>query len=61
MAAWFTNMQSLHAEYMRRLENIDVAFRLGLYDSEEDRDTHKVRTVNWYNDMSEIMQPARAA
>jgi hypothetical protein len=61
MAAWFTSMDTLYAEFMRRLQNIDDAYELGLYDSEDDRDAHKMRMGDWYLEMSAIMQPTRAA
>lgn len=61
MAAWFTSMDALYTEFMRRLQNIDDAYILGLYDSEDERDSHKMRVGDWYIEMSDILQPKRAA
>lgn len=61
MAAWYANTNSLYAEYMQRLENVDAAYKLGLYESKADADLHKDRIDVWYNDMFDIMSPVRAA
>lgn len=61
MAAWYANTNSLYAEYMQRLENVDAAYKLGLYESKADADLHKDRIDVWYNEMFDIMSPVRAA
>ena len=61
MVAWYTDINTLYAEYVQRLENADRAFELGLYDTELDLIDHKEKIDRWYNDMYDEMQSRVAA
>lgn len=53
------SLSLLYREYERRLQNVDDALDLGLYDSFLDASDHKARIDLWFNEQVDIIKGHR--